>query len=117
MGWTDPRPGVRDSWDYSQVGTLRYGHDSDEIEIDDRTLVHLQIVLVGRLRRHESCSLSWSVAAGAGSGRETLWIHPSIPLRFRYASTDTGPINRVWIEQMTAAAGRGDLRITVEPTT
>ena len=97
------------------MGSLAYGYAS-EIEIDDRTLAHLQIVLLSRLRRHESCSLSWNVAA-PGAGRETIWISDAIPLRFRYDPEQAGPVNRAWIDELNLAASRGELRITPEPGT
>lgn len=99
----------------SVMGVLLYGPSSAEIEIDDRTLAHLQIVILARFRRHESCSLSWAHSHSAGSGRETIWLHPAIPLRFQYSLRETGPVNRVWLEEMSAAASRGDLRVTPEP--
>lgn len=97
------------------LGLLIYGPATAEIEMDDRLLAHLRIVILTKMRNHESFSLSWSVDANQGSGRETLWVHPSIPLRFRFYGSRPPAINRAWIDLMIAAAHRGDLRIMAEP--
>jgi hypothetical protein len=94
---------------------LIYGPTASEIEMDDRLLAHLRIVIVSKMRNHESFSLSWTLEANQGSGRETLWVHPAIPLRFRFYGSRSPAINRAWIDQMLAAASRGDLRIMPEP--
>ena len=97
------------------MGLLIYGPSGSEIEMDDRLLAHLRIVIVSKMRNHEAFSLSWIVDAAQGSGRETLWVHPAIPLRFRFFGSRPPAINRAWIDQMLAAANRGDLRILPEP--
>jgi hypothetical protein len=97
------------------LGILIYGPAASEIEMEDRLLAHLRIVIISKMRNHEPFSLSWTMEPSQGSGRETLWIHPSIPLRFRFFGSRPPAINRAWIEQMMLAANRGDLRITAEP--
>lgn len=97
------------------MGLLIYGPGASEIEMDDRLLAHLRIVILTKMRNHESFSLSWRVDPGQGSGRETLWVHPSIALRFRFYGSRPPSINRAWIDLMTKAANRGDLRIMPEP--
>jgi len=97
------------------LGLLIYGPSSSEIEMDDRLLAHLRIVMVSKMRNHESFSLSWSLDPSQGSGRETLWVHPSIPLRFRFFGSRPPAINRAWIDLMVAAASRGDLSVMPEP--
>jgi hypothetical protein len=94
---------------------LIYGPTASEIEMDDRLLAHLRIVIVSKMRNHESFSVSWTVDVNQGSGRETLWVHPSIPLRFRFFGSRPPSINRAWIDLMLATASRGDLRIMPEP--
>ncbi|MDO9399044.1 MAG: ATP-dependent DNA ligase [Herbiconiux sp.] len=84
--------------------------------MEDRLLAHLRIVILSKMRNQESFSLSWTMDANQGSGRETLWVHPSIPLRFRFYGSRPPAINRAWIELMVSAASRGDLRIMAEPS-
>jgi hypothetical protein len=97
------------------LGTLIYGPSATEIEFDDRTLAHLRIVIVTKIRNREPFSLSWSVDLKRGSGRETLWIHPSIPLRFRFSDPRPQPVNRAWLQELLTAANSGDLTLTPEP--
>ncbi|GLK15695.1 hypothetical protein [Herbiconiux flava] len=96
------------------MGTLIYGGDF-EIEIDDRMLAHLKIVIIGKLRRAESCALSWTVAKAQGSGRETIWINPSTALRFRFDTADRHPINPEWVAAIAETANRGDIQLVSEP--
>ncbi|WP_245635966.1 DUF7882 family protein [Herbiconiux solani] len=97
------------------MGLLIYGPSASEIELDDRLLAHLRIVILSKLRNHEAFSLSWNMDANQGSGRETLWVHPAIPLRFKFYGGRPPSINRAWIDAMVTAANRGDLRIMAEP--
>ena len=99
------------------MGLLIYGPTGSEIEMDDRLLAHLRIVMVSKMRNHEPFTVSWSLDVSQGGGRETLWVHPSIPLRFRFYGSRPPAINRAWIDLMVAAANRGDLRIMPEPGT
>ena len=97
------------------MGTLIYGPSATEIEFDDRLLAHLRIVIITKMRNHEAFSLSWSVDLKRGSGRETVWIHPAIPLRFRFTDPRPQPINRAWVQELVTSAGMGDLAVTPEP--
>ncbi|WP_174722468.1 ATP-dependent DNA ligase [Cryobacterium sp. Hz9] len=84
------------------MGSLTY--DRVVVEIEDRTLAHLQLVIVQKLRRGESFLLSWQDAAGAGSGRSSIWLNPAIPLYFKYAGGHAAAINRQWIEDLSRLA-------------
>jgi hypothetical protein len=97
------------------VGTLIYGGDF-EIAIEDRLLAHLKIVILGKLRRAETCSLSWSVAKSQGSGRETVWLNPYTAMRFRFDSPDRVVINPAWVAAIVETANRGDMQMVAEPT-
>lgn len=97
------------------MGTLIYGPSATEIEFDDRLLAHLRIVIVTKIRNREPFSLSWSIDTSRGSGRETLWVHPSIPMRFRFDDARPVPINRTWLQDLLTRANAGDLTVTPEP--
>ncbi|WP_261166992.1 hypothetical protein [Microbacterium sp. Marseille-Q6965] len=62
------------------MGQLFYGSTDQPIEVDDELLMHVQLVAFTKLRRGESFVISWKRPSGAG--RETIWVHSSIPLRF-----------------------------------
>ncbi|WP_066039407.1 DUF7882 family protein [Herbiconiux solani] len=97
------------------MGLLLYANDDQGVEFDDRTLAHLKLVIIGKLRRQESFALSWARSQASGSGRETIWLSPSIPLRFWIDNAEAGPLNRAWLDLLAQSAERGDLRVTAEP--
>lgn len=86
------------------MATLHYGPSADPIHIEDRALAHLKIVIAAKLRRNESFTLSWRHPDGDPRGRSTIWIHPSIPLRFTFDEPEAPQINMKWIEQLMHSA-------------
>lgn len=70
------------------MGKLFYGSDPQPVEMDDRLLQYVQTVVATKLRRSESFTMTWTDRSSE-VGRTTLWIQPSIPLRFSY--TDDAP--------------------------
>ena len=86
------------------MGTMYYGGSAMPIRIDDRALAHLKVVLATKLRRSESFTLSWPHPDGEPQGRSTLWIHPSIPLRFVFDDPEPGALSREWIEELAQSA-------------
>ncbi len=97
------------------MGRLTYDHTTS-IEFDDRVLAHLQIVIGTKLRRSESFYFSWNDDPAMGDGRNVIWLHPSMPLRFRYDGSRRPVMNRTWIEALMAAANSTDgLRVLPEP--
>lgn len=96
------------------MGALHYG-DGDAIHIDDRALAHLKIAIATKLRRNESFTLSWIHANGDPEGRSTIWLHPSIPLRFTFDTTETPKLNAKWIESlMHSANSTGGIQLVDE---
>ena len=86
------------------MGSLYYGDAHDPILIEDRALAHLKVVIATKLRRNESFTLSWRHAEGAPVGRSTIWLHPSIPLRFVFDEPEPPPLSRTWIEELAHSA-------------
>ncbi|BDZ47421.1 ATP-dependent DNA ligase [Naasia aerilata] len=86
------------------------------VDFDDRVLAHLQIVIGAKLRRNESFYFSWRDDAAVGDGRSVIWLHPSIPVFYKYHGGRVPGINRSWIEELMATANSsGGLRIVPEP--
>jgi len=85
------------------MGYLYYG-GSDPIQIDDRPLAHLKVVVATKLRRNESFTLTWRHPDDQPEGRSTVWLHPSIPLRFVFDEPEAGPLSRRWIEALALSA-------------
>lgn len=81
------------------MGQLIYGGSTAPILIEDRALAHLKVVIATKLRRQESFTLSWVHKDGEAPGRSTIWLHPSIPLRFIFDETEAPVLNP---ERLTA---------------
>ena len=86
------------------MGTLYYGGSDTPIHIEDRALAHLKPVIATKLRRSESFTLSWRHPDGAESGRSTIWLHPSIPLRFVFDDPEPAQLNPKWVEELALSA-------------
>lgn len=67
---------------------------------EDRTLAHLKLVITQKLRRQESFLLSWEKEPSEGSGRNSLWLSPSIPLTFRFHGGRQPALNPVWVNAL-----------------
>ncbi len=51
-------------------------------------LAHVKVVIATKLRRGESFTMSWRHPEGEEGGRSTIWIQPSIPLRFVFGAVE-----------------------------
>jgi hypothetical protein len=90
------------------MGHLRYGSPVQTYEIEDRTLAHVEIVTLAKLRRGEPFALTVPRPTG---GRSTLWINAASILVFELDG-DPGPIDRAWLETLIDAAnGASGLRL------
>jgi hypothetical protein len=98
------------------MGYLIYDGHTAEIAMEDRTLAHLQIVIINKLRRQESFAFSWKEPASAGDGRSTIWIFPTVSLHFRFEGSRPPAINQTWLAALTQAANSGaGLQMVAEP--
>ena len=98
------------------MGTLYYGDAATPIEIDDRALAHVKVVIATKLRRGESFTLSWTHGPDQEVGRSTVWLHPSIPLRFVFDEPEPALLSRSWIEALANSANSsGGLLLVEEP--
>ncbi len=86
------------------MGTIYYGGAAIPIHIEDRALAHLKVVIATKLRRDESFTLSWRHPDDQPRGRSTLWLHPSIPLRFVCDDPEPTDLSRSWIEDLANSA-------------
>ncbi len=96
------------------MGRFIYDSAGASVDIEDRTLAHLRIVIMTKLRRSES--FMFEAEIGDGSGRRCFWISPSVPIQLHFFGSRQPRINRLWIEQlMQAASGPNGLTILPEP--
>ncbi len=96
------------------MGQLFYGLASAAIVVDDRVLHHIQIVATTKLRRRESFTLTW--VSPDGTGRETLWMQPSIPMRFVYDCAEFDKPDSSLLGKMLEAAS-SSVGLTIDPHT
>lgn len=94
------------------MGSLHYGSPPATFEIDDRTLAHVELVVLAKLRRNESFAFSFDTATG---GRETIWVNPSATLRFEFGEIVT-EISREWLDElMDSANTTTGMKVLPEP--
>lgn len=86
------------------MGTIYYGGSATPIHIEDRALAHLKVVIATKLRRDESFTVSWRHPDDEPGGRSTIWLHPSIPLRFVFDDPEPTDLSREWIEELANSA-------------
>ena len=86
------------------MGTIYYGGDASAIDIEDRALAHLKVVIATKLRRSESFTVTWRHPEDQPRGRSTIWLHPSIPLRFVFDDPEPTELSRDWIEELASSA-------------
>ncbi len=87
-----------------RMGTIYYGGSATPIHIEDRALAHLKVVIATKLRRGESFTVSWRHPDDQPRGRSTVWLHPSIPLRFVFDEPEPATLSRDWIEELASSA-------------
>ncbi|MCJ1697939.1 hypothetical protein MT349_19325 [Rathayibacter caricis] len=87
------------------MGQLHY--NSETFAFEDRTLLHLQLVIGLKLRRREPFFLSWRAEPAVGSGRHALWIDNGVPIHVEYTGGRAASLNRDWVEHLINAANSG----------
>jgi hypothetical protein len=93
------------------MGHFVYDRDAT-VEMDDRTLAHLQVVIINKLRRQESFALTLR------DDQRTLsvWVCPQTAMQFVYSGNRRPALNREWIEELAVTANSmGGLRLLPEP--
>jgi hypothetical protein len=88
---------------------LYYGNATEPIIVDDTQLAHVKVVVTTKLRRNESFTLTWTHHDDSPGERTTLWLQPSIPLRFVFDHAEASQLDpnllRTLAEQAHSAAG------------
>ena len=87
------------------MGRLRYGSGLEYV-FDDRTLSHVKMALVTKLRRHESFLLNWELPAAQGGGRVSLWVSREIPMMFLFDGSRPPKLNERWMEALLHTSQR-----------
>lgn len=96
------------------MGTLWYGHTPDAYTLDDRLLMHLQIVIVDKLRKNER--FVFTCDESGASSRVALWMSPEISLRFSFLEPAGAKINPQWVAALAHSARSTEgLQVMDEP--
>lgn len=85
------------------MGYLYYGNTAEPLEMPDRLLAHVKVVVATKLRRGESFTLTWRHDDAVG-GRSTIWLQPAIPLRFVFTSPEPEPLEPSILKEFANAA-------------
>lgn len=88
-----------------------------KVEIEDRALTHIQLVMMTKLRRGEPMPFSWKEDASVGGGRTTVWVHANANIVFKFFGSRTPAINRRWVDALAYTANTTNgLYLVPEPT-
>lgn len=94
---------------------MYYGDDDTALTFDDRALAHLKVVIATKLRRGESFTITWVHGPQEPRGRSTIWIAPSIPLRFVFDDPEPVSLSPGYLEQLaTSANSSGGIMLVEE---
>jgi|GEM_PF-3524478 len=72
-----------------------------EIPLDDDVLNHVFVVLVAKLRRHETTTLTWLDASGC---RERVFIGTQTAIEARFDEAEPCGLDRDWLDRLMVAA-------------
>lgn len=75
-----------------------------KVDIDDRALHHLQMVMTAKLRRGEPFSFAWKDDSSTGGGRTSVWVHPGCAMTFKYSGSEQPHISRAWVDALAFTA-------------
>ncbi|WP_144873863.1 ATP-dependent DNA ligase [Microbacterium sp. 1.5R] len=95
----------------------RFTYDGGpKVDIEDRALTHLQLVITAKLRRGEAFPFSWREDVSLGGGRITVWVHPASSLVFKFFGSRSPELNRHWMQDLAVTAAQpAGLYLTPEP--
>ncbi|MEL4317556.1 hypothetical protein WJX64_00910 [Leifsonia sp. YIM 134122] len=86
------------------MSSMFYGETGTEIVVADDLVVHLRATTTEKMQRGERFLLSWHEPDIVGDGTSSVWLDPSIPVRYHVDSGVDDSIDRTWVEAMVAAA-------------
>ena len=85
------------------MGTFWYGQVGQPCTIEDRMLLHLQVVIVTKLRRGERflfrCDTDEHIRCG-----DSFWMSPDIPVRFAFDRPTAATLDSAWLTLLAHVA-------------
>lgn len=98
------------------MGYLLYGTSRYHVQIDDRALAHLKVVMLSLMRSSRSFELCLQRSTDMGGGRESFWVCPTTEICFRITAARPHQLNDAWLRAIFATTeSPGGLRIVDEP--
>ncbi|MFC8681944.1 hypothetical protein ACFT30_10510 [Microbacterium ureisolvens] len=96
------------------MGTLYYGSNAAPIQMCDRLLAHLKVVVSTKLRRGEAFTITWAHSDPEPTGRTTIWVQSAIPLRFVFEKDEPEQIDAHSLKTLADAANQGNIILSPE---
>ena len=94
------------------MGTLRYDTSLPAIELPDRVLQHLHIVVARKLREQQRIAVSIITEKAEPIH---VWLDVRIPIVITYATGVATAINQKWLAELEASFSNAVLMLTPEP--
>ena len=90
---------------YGQLmGTIQYGSSAEVIVVPDALLAHLKLVMITRMRRSESFTLSWEQRVAGAPRHSTVWVHYSMPLRFTFDGAEAPELDPALLDALMVSS-------------
>ncbi|WP_404442414.1 ATP-dependent DNA ligase [Microbacterium marinum] len=91
-------------------------NDRIRVDLDDRILAHIQLVMTTKLRRGEGFTFMWRNDASLGDGRQVVWIHPGADLSWQFHGSRQPSLNPAWLDALSHVANSpSGLYVVPEP--
>jgi hypothetical protein len=74
------------------------------VDIEDRLLAHLQVVVGNKLKRSEPFYFTWKDDLSLGGGRTAVWLHPRASIVFKFHGGRSPSLNRAWLDALMQTA-------------
>ena len=88
------------------MGMLYYGSATSPVHIDDELLAHLKVLMMTKLRRGESFTMTWRHDATSPPGRSTIWLAPSIALRLTFDDAEPCALDPRLLRELAEGVAR-----------
>jgi len=97
------------------MGTFIYDNTA-KVELEDRLLAHIQVVIGTKLPRSECFFFTWREDVSTGGGRRSVWLNPHTPMQFKFHGSRSPHLSRAWLDALAFTANQpGGLYIVREP--
>ena len=96
------------------MGTLRYDAGKPAIQLPDKALQHLHIVVARKLREQQRVAVT---ILSEKTEPIQVWLDARVPIVITYATGVATAINEKWIAELEATFSAAGLVLTAEPAT